>query len=73
MTGNVSEWCDDWYDTGEYAKGKTSTSAGPSVAKVHVLRGGSWADDFEPVFRCAVRLSLGRPHFIYGFRAVQTE
>lgn len=38
MSGNVSEWCTDWYDKDAYAK-----SSEP-VGTAKVIRGGSWAD-----------------------------
>ncbi|MFH1076063.1 MAG: formylglycine-generating enzyme family protein [Pseudomonadota bacterium] len=38
MTGNVSEWCNDWY--GKYDE--SSNGAGPSSGLYRVKRGGSW-------------------------------
>ena len=40
MTGNVWEWCSDWY--GSYTSATQSNPAGPSAPLAHVLRGGSW-------------------------------
>lgn len=43
MTGNVWEWCQDWY--GEYKRGHQTDPKGPSgnVKQTHVMRGGCWA------------------------------
>ena len=40
MSGNVSEWCSDWY--GDYSAGAQTNPQGPSSGSYRVLRGGSW-------------------------------
>jgi sulfatase modifying factor 1 len=40
MTGNVSEWCGDWY--GEYSAGISTNPRGPRRGTDKVKRGGSW-------------------------------
>ena len=40
MHGNVSEWCQDWYD--DYPAGIAVDPIGPSMGEVRVLRGGHW-------------------------------
>ena len=64
MSGNVLEWCWDWYDKAYYAKSPKSNPIGPSTGSSRVLRGGSWS--YLPAnLRCARRLNY-TPDNRYG-------
>ena len=55
MSGNVREWCQDWY--GDYSSGSQTNPTGPTSGSLRVLRGGSWWNSYGYYCRVANRNS----------------
>ena len=71
MSGNVREWCWDWY--GEYPVENRIDYRGPITGAYRVYRGGSWGDDPQ---KCRVAFrDRDDPHRRFngvGFRLART-
>lgn len=42
MSGNIAEWCQDWYSATYYSSSPANDPQGPSTGSNRVVRGGSW-------------------------------
>jgi sulfatase modifying factor 1 len=79
MSGNVAEWCWDFYDDTYYSSSQGADPDGPKSGLSHVFRGGSWGSN-PGGGRVAFRYGLdpNNPHTdpmlnTFGLRLVRTS
>ena len=71
MSGNILEWCYDWFDINYYANSSKTNPIGPNSGTMKVVRGGAWCfqkDQAVTFYRTASK-PTSRNNYI-GFRVV---
>jgi formylglycine-generating enzyme required for sulfatase activity len=73
MSGNVEEWCNDWYGSTYYRSSPSTDPTGLSTGTSRVLRGGGWSN-YSYNCRSSGRSYSGPGHRGYdiGFRVART-
>ena|GEM_PF-1087843 len=72
MAGNVSEWCNNWYET--YSTGTVINPTGNTTGYYRIIRGGSFYNYGNIICRSAFR-GLSYPIYMYvylGFRCAKS-
>jgi formylglycine-generating enzyme required for sulfatase activity len=69
MSGNVPEWCSDWY--GPYSSSAQTNPTGPSAGTERVLRGGDFTSQ-EDECRTTFRSKSNPSNAIGGLRLVMS-
>jgi formylglycine-generating enzyme required for sulfatase activity len=71
LTGNVAEWCADWFSDAYYLASPVKDPKGPETGTLRVVRGGAWNDavqDLQTHVRKSAAPDTRAPHI--GFRVV---
>ncbi|MBV6654209.1 MAG: SUMF1/EgtB/PvdO family nonheme iron enzyme, partial [Mameliella sp.] len=74
MTGNIYEWCWDWYDSDYYEFSPVDNPTGVMSSTVRSIRGGSWNTTADGS-RLANRLNFlpGARRTTFAFRVARSK
>jgi len=69
MSGNIWEWCSDWFGYYYYRESLPNDPKGPASGTQHVLRGGSWNDNERSCrITCRNNYKSDFRYYNHGFR-----
>jgi formylglycine-generating enzyme required for sulfatase activity len=74
MSGNVWEWCWDWYGSDYYGKPIGNNPKGPDTGASRVIRGGGWGN--SPANCRAADRNINGPasrNYYVGFRLARSS
>ena len=74
MSGNLFEWCNDWYNSSYYSSSPKVNPTGPESGTMRVMRGGDWSSAYlqhRVAFRD--RWLPDQSNFKWGFRLCLSE
>jgi formylglycine-generating enzyme required for sulfatase activity len=71
LTGNAEEWVNDWFDSSYYATAPGRDPHGPGARTEHVVRGGSYGDDWWHSGVTVRMWDRGEPAPQRGFRCAR--
>jgi formylglycine-generating enzyme required for sulfatase activity len=72
MSGNVSEWCNDWYDRNYYSQSPSNNPVGPSSGSSRVIRGGKYSDTEKCKSASRHQFEPDQCLYYFGFRSART-
>jgi formylglycine-generating enzyme required for sulfatase activity len=74
MSGNIYEWCWDYYDSEYYATSPASDPKGPVTGEERILRSGSWIDGDSKAKSITRHSAIpGLYNFNWGVRVVRNK
>jgi len=73
MSGNIWEWCHDWYSSTYYTGGAMTNPTGPATGATKVLRGGAFRDKENTRTACRDSREPDKTPYWRGFRIARTR